>query len=234
MTGRAILTFAKLYVGLKYILGIVVPKNDKDYKGGFDCAEFVAYCIYQVYGLLFGCDTADPKKAATADAYTGYFNRDVVARKLIEIPVAQGIRTPGAFLLRLAVGKSLGHIVISQGNGKTYEAHSTAEGLDEFPTDGRRFDKAFLIPGVNYRENAPVISSAPAIVFRLKRPFMKDVFINRIQEALKEAGYDPKGTDSIYGEDTQAAVVAYQKAYGLTPDGEIMPGGPTARSLNVV
>jgi len=234
MTGRAILTFAKLYMGLKYILGIVVPKNDKDYRGGFDCAEFIAYCIYQVYGVLFGCDTADPKKAATADAYTGYFNRDVVAKKLIEISVAQGIRTPGAFLLRLAVGKSLGHIVISQGTGKTYEAHSTAEGLDEFPTNGRRFDKAFLLPGVTYRENAPVVSAAPPIVFRLKRPFMEDPFIGRIQEALKAAGYDTKGIDNIYGENTQAAVVLYQKTFGLTPDGEVMPGGPTARSLNIV
>lgn len=40
-----------------------------------------------------------------------------------------------------------------------------------------------------------------------------------LQTALKQLGFDPKGVDGIYGPGTQAAVIAFQKAKGLTPDG---------------
>lgn len=233
MNGNAVLLIAKTLMGLPYSFGVVVPKNDKKYRGPFDCAELAAYVIFQAYGQLFGCSTADIKKAATADAYTGYFNRDIVAGLLIEIPVAEAARTPGAFLIRLAVGKSIGHIVVCQGNGLTFEAHSTAKGCIPDKVDGRRWDKAFLIRGVEYQQLEPVKTARPAVVFRLKRPFMKDPFVGKIQQALLEAGYDPNGVDDIFGEDTQEAVVKFQKANGLTADGEVVPGGPTATALGI-
>lgn len=40
-----------------------------------------------------------------------------------------------------------------------------------------------------------------------------------LQTALKQLGFDPNGVDGIYGPGTQAAVIAFQKAKGLTPDG---------------
>ena len=233
MTGVAIVTLAKGYMGLPYNFGVVVPKNDKTYRGAFDCAELAAYLIFQKYGKLFGCNTADVKKAATADAYTGYFNRDLLAGLLIEISIEEAARTPGAFVLRVAVGKSIGHIALSRGNGLTYEAHSTAKGCIPDKIDGRRWDKAFLIKGVEYTQNMPVKTAAPAIVFRLKRPFMEDPFIDKLQRALQAAGYDPNGIDGKFGEDTQGAVVNFQKANGLTADGEVMPVGPTAKALGI-
>ena len=41
--------------GEKYVLGAVVPKEHSDWVGPWDCAEFVAWGIYQVSGRLIGC-----------------------------------------------------------------------------------------------------------------------------------------------------------------------------------
>lgn len=227
MNGLQIILFARLYIGFKYILGAFVPKNEKNYKGAFDCAEFVAYCIFQVYGFLYGCETSDIKRANKADAYTGYFDRDAI-KKGIEIPVDQAARTPGALLLRRPTGAAVGHIVISKGDGKTVEAHSTAKGLIESVVDGRRWSTGILLPGISYTENKPVVTSAPRIVYRLKNPkLMKDAFVMILQNALgiKEDGF--------YGTKTQAAVVAFQKKSGLIMDGEVMPGGETAKALGI-
>ena len=40
-----------------------------------------------------------------------------------------------------------------------------------------------------------------------------------LQTTLKQLGFDPNGVDGAYGPGTQAAVIAFQKAKGLTPDG---------------
>lgn len=43
--------------------------------------------------------------------------------------------------------------------------------------------------------------------------------VRTLQTTLKQLGFDPNGVDGIYGPGTQAAVIAFQKAKGLTPDG---------------
>ena len=40
-----------------------------------------------------------------------------------------------------------------------------------------------------------------------------------LQSALKQLGFDPRGTDGIFGAGTEAAVKAFQKTKGLSPDG---------------
>lgn len=40
-----------------------------------------------------------------------------------------------------------------------------------------------------------------------------------LQKNLTQLGYDTKGTDGIFGEDTKVAVMAFQEANGLTADG---------------
>ena len=54
--------------------------------------------------------------------------------------------------------------------------------------------------------------------------------VKQLQEQLKAAGFDPGGADGIYGNNTAAAVRAYQKAKGLTVDG--IAGVQTLGSLN--
>ncbi|MEN6313264.1 MAG: peptidoglycan-binding domain-containing protein [Clostridiaceae bacterium] len=53
--------------------------------------------------------------------------------------------------------------------------------------------------------------------------------VKKLQQALTDAGYDTKGTDGIFGANTQAAVKAYQKDKGLTVDGIV--GQQTLGSL---
>ncbi|MCH5344193.1 MAG: peptidoglycan-binding protein [Acetatifactor sp.] len=45
--------------------------------------------------------------------------------------------------------------------------------------------------------------------------------VKQLQENLTKLGYDTKGTDGIFGSDTESAVRAFQKAYGLTVDGKV-------------
>jgi murein L,D-transpeptidase YcbB/YkuD len=54
--------------------------------------------------------------------------------------------------------------------------------------------------------------------------------VSELQEALLEAGFAPGSADGTFGEQTEAAVVAFQQANGLSVDGRVGP--ETAEALN--
>ena len=54
--------------------------------------------------------------------------------------------------------------------------------------------------------------------------------VKNLQQRLKELGFDPHGIDGKFGLGTQTAVLAFQKANGLDPDG--MVGPKTTAALN--
>jgi murein L,D-transpeptidase YcbB/YkuD len=66
---------------------------------------------------------------------------------------------------------------------------------------------------------------------KLQRDAENDAAVVReLQQALTAAGYDPGPADGTYGEQTEAAVVAFQEANGLAVDGRVGP--ETAAALN--
>lgn len=52
--------------------------------------------------------------------------------------------------------------------------------------------------------------------------------VKELQRNLTTLGYDTKGTDGIFGNDTEAAVIAFQKAYSLSADGKAGPATQSA------
>ena len=56
--------------------------------------------------------------------------------------------------------------------------------------------------------------------------------IRELQQALSSAGYNPGRVDGTFGPRTEAAVIAFQQANGLSPDGVVGPD--TASALNRV
>ena len=78
-TGQQIFDLATPHVGEPYVFGAVVAKDNPNWHGPWDCAEFVSWCVYQAAGTLYGCSN-DKAKPSLADAYTGYWARD--AREL--------------------------------------------------------------------------------------------------------------------------------------------------------
>lgn len=53
--------------------------------------------------------------------------------------------------------------------------------------------------------------------------------VTRLQQTLRSRGFNPGGVDGVFGARTRAAVVAYQRARGLSADGVVGPN--TSRSL---
>ena len=145
--GQNILNKAMTQLGKPYVYGILVDKTDPKPKA-FDCAEFASWCVYQAAKILFGVDQhTDPH---TADAYTGYWLAD--AKRLgTFISVAEAKTIAGAFILRFGVPNLGGHIVISDGEGGTVEAHSHVDGVIQGKvSDSRQFNYGILVPGIEY------------------------------------------------------------------------------------
>lgn len=231
-TGEQLLQLARQHVGEKYDLSAKVPKNNANYKGAWTCSEFVSWLVFQVTQTLYGCDN-DKGDPATARAYTGYWHRDAQSKdKGQVISVEQAARTPGAAVLRLPQPPAMGHIVVSDGQGGTVEAHSPIDGVISFMLSARRWDLGILVPGIAYSQGPAVTVSPPSPgIYRLKDPPMTGNKVAEIQEKLKGAGSDPGKPDGAFGPSTHAAVVDFQKSHGLVPDGEVGP--QTAAALGV-
>ncbi len=228
--GAQLVSLALRHVGEKYSLGVLVPKNNPNWTGPWDCAEFVSWTVYQASCIVYGCDRdfGDP---STADAYTGYWERDArILGEIISIDQAAG--TPGAALLRFPQVGASGHIVLSDGNHGTIEAHSTATGVIQSIVDDRHWDVGILVHGIQYSLTSAVpVSSPPTHIYRLASPMMTGPAVLDIQQALKRARFDPGVLDGQFGPHTLSAVVAFQISRNLLSDGEVGPD--TAKALGV-
>lgn len=215
----AIFDLARQHIGENYILGARAPMANADWKGPWDCAEFVSWCVYQATGILFGVEpTYDPVRA---DAFTGYWADQAHAAGAI-VPVEHAARIGGACVLRAPQSGRVGHIVLSDGKGGTVEAHSSARGVIAHTLEGRRWDCGILVPGVRYfSEEIPVTPAPPAPVLRYTEPMMRGKRIEAVQTCLNKLGYATGNADGVFGPQTESAVQAFQVDEGLVPDGEV-------------
>ena len=219
-TAQDLLKLANRHVGEAYILGAFAPKDNPNWRGPWDCAEFVSWLNFQVTGLLLGC-TNNADSPSLADAYSGAWARDAaIANRPISLGQAKA--TPGAVLVRKPPPKGIGHVALSQGDGTTVEAHSSKLGVTNQKVDGRRWDLAMLLPLIQYPEplSVVVISPPSGLVLRLTFPPMHGQLVTSLQKALKAREIDPGEIDGVFGPHTEAAVRAFQLNVGLNPDGE--------------
>ena len=54
-TGEQLLALASRHVGEKYVFGALAPKNNQNWKGPWDCAEFASWLVFQTSNSLYGC-----------------------------------------------------------------------------------------------------------------------------------------------------------------------------------
>ena len=227
-TGADIVALARTRIGEKYV-NVLVPKDDANWHGPWDCAEFASWLVYQVSGVLYGCtdDTANP---AEADAYTGAWKTDASAKgRMVSVSEAAG--TPGAFLLRYppAPGE-MGHIAVSDGQGGTIEAAGSSTGVVAGKVSGRRWDTGVLPPGIDYTTGSHSVAG-PSTIYAVGQPNMSAAKIKEIQTALAARGFTPGDVDGEYGTNTALAAAAFQRAQGLIADGEVGPD--TAKALGI-
>lgn len=133
------------HLGESYVSPCTIPLADSNYKGPWDCAEFITYIVYQVTGKAFGF--------RGDQSYTGYWQEDVINNIVISFDIEEAIVTKGAILLRypnVHPEKPRGHIVFSLGNGKTIEAKSPQKGVSEGKISNRIWDCGIKIPNVEY------------------------------------------------------------------------------------
>ncbi len=226
-TGTAMVELARQHIGEDYEF-VLVPKNNANWRGPWDCAELMSWLVFQEAEKLYGCvdNNANP---ATVEAFSGAWKSDSanLGRK---IPANKAAAIAGAFLLRFPRIGSMGHVAISDGQAGTVEAKSHSVGVVADTARRRRWDTGVLIPGVEYDEDVEPISLGPVRVVRMGANNDPAV-VKKIQRALDERGIDSGGVDGIYGPKTTAAVAAFQTREGLVVDGEVGP--QTAAKLGI-
>jgi N-acetylmuramoyl-L-alanine amidase len=227
-TGADLYDLAETRDGQRYV-NICVPKNDANWRGPWDCAEFMSWLVFQLSGRLYGCIDNDGNPA-TEEAYTGAWKRD--AREIgRSIPWRQAAGIKGAMLLRYppSAGK-MGHIAVCDGRGRTMEAMGVAYGVRHGVVEGRVWHTGVLIPWLDYDENVPSLDiEGPAVVYGEGIAGLDGRVVRRIQDALLQNGIDPGPIDGDFGPKTAAAVATFQAMRGLIVDG--MVGPQTAAAL---
>lgn len=229
--GADIVTLANKHIDEPYVLGATVHMANKRWKGPWDCAEFVSWCAYQSYSILFG---VKPPNADEGESYSGWWQEEAERRGLT-IPVEQAIATPGALLVRKpgAFGRKVGHVAISCGDGSTVEAHSARIGVQVIADARQRpWTCGAVLPGVRYASAAVGAKySLPKNLFMIRNPFMRGDAVKKIQEALSRRHCSPGTIDGVFGHQTSAAVASFQAREGLVVDGCVGP--QTAEALGL-
>lgn len=229
-TGDQVLAIARAHLNETYVLGARAPMGNAGWHGPWDCAEFVSWCVFQASGVLYGTEPRhDPM---LADAFTGFWAQQ--AREGGHtIPVEQAAAIAGAAVLRKPMPGAIGHIVLSDGQGGTVEAHSSKRGVIAHQLADRRWDCGILVPGIRYlQSDTPVTLGPPPAVLRLTQPLTRGDAVKAVQAKLAQMGLAVGTVDGVYGPQTAHAVKTFQALKGLVADGEVGPA--TRKALGLV
>lgn len=222
-TGQQLIELANKHRGEKYVFGARVNFKNPNYKGPWDCAEFISWAVYQVSGLLVG--------VKNDDSYTGYW-KDEIGRNCTQISVSEAKNTAGAVFLRFPTKLRSGHIAFSDGKGKTIEAMDSMNGVRKGNVDGRDWDTALLINEFTYAKGEGIpqyVNDSKS--HKLISPIQKASIIIKAKEALADFGIDAGEINDEYNQDMEIAIYNYQLMKGLVPDG--IMGPKTMRSLEL-
>ncbi len=224
---------AKEHIGEEYVYGAKANYLDPNFKGPWDCAEFVSWVIFQASGetILLGVSPRDPVRA---DAYTGYWVDDAKKFGLV-IAIAEASTTPGAVLLRSPTPSRDGHIAICVGDGKkTVEAYDTKHGVIIGAVDPatRGWDFGVRIPTPKEWASMTKMASKPANwFFRPTSSRVPDPRVPAIETALEASGMKLSRKTSRYSTALANTVAAFQRLEGLVVDG--MVGKQTSKALGL-
>lgn len=231
-TGTDLLKLAETRLGEKYV-NVLVPKDNPNWHGPWDCAEFASWVVYQKVKKLYGClpDTGNP---ATTEAYSGAWVTDATNGTLLPTTQALANVMAGIVLIRKPPMPGLmGHIAITDGQGGTVEAAGTGLGVRRGKVEGRLWHHCVQIPGVLYQATGAVVPLKPLpFLLTLEEPNTKSALVGKVQHALRDAGFNPGVLDDAYGPHTVAAVAAFQTTHRLVADGTVGP--LTAKKLGVM
>ncbi|MGY3088408.1 N-acetylmuramoyl-L-alanine amidase [Hymenobacter sp. UYAg731] len=230
-TGNDLLKLAEAHLGEKYV-NVLVPKDNANWHGPWDCAEFASWVVFQKTQQLYGCDN-NHGKPATADAYSGYWVRDALNGPLLPTSQANANTMAGVVLIRRPpLPGQMGHVAITDGQGGTVEAAGRGLNVRRGKVEGRLWHFCVQIPDVTYQDSGAVVRpKALPFLLVLEEPNTKSALVGRIQHALRDAGFNPGVLDDKYGPHTVAAVAAFQSTHRLVSDGVVGP--LTAKKLGV-
>jgi Putative peptidoglycan binding domain len=230
-TAAQLVALAETRLGEKYV-NVRVPKDNPNWHGPWDCAEFASWLVYQKAGKLYGC-TDNTDSPSLAEAYSGGWVRDAKDGTLLASSEDEAVSTPGVFLIRKPpVPGRMGHVAVSDGYGRTVEAAGVGLGVRKDKIRGRLWHFAGKIPELSYSTTSHVEPSSPLpYLLTLESPNMKNQLVRRVQRALRAKGFNPGKIDGGYGPHTLAAVVAFQASNRLVADG--VCGPLTAKKLGV-
>ena len=193
-TGAGLLKRAQEHIHEEYRLGTLVPMDDPNWKGPWDCSEFMSWLVFQEAGILYGC-LDDGARPAEAKAYTGAWQIESGKRGK-RVPVDVAASTVGGIVLRFPSGASeIGHIALCDGKGGTVEAKGRRYGVLADTVHGRTWQTGVLIPEITYDSpGTPLKIEPPDIpVYEPGAQGMRREIIFEIQQALAARGFDPRG-----------------------------------------
>ena len=232
-SGQDIIDVGLSRTGEAYLFGAVVPLNNANWHGPWDCAEFASWAAYQAYGLIFGVGkTINPAKA---EPYSGHWYTDAKAYGTV-ISWQDALQIQGAAIIRAPVAGKIGHVAFAMGDGKhTLEARGKAYGVNVFDkAASRAWSIGCLLPGVDYGSviAKPVVDTSrqkqpaqklPDGYLWLKVPRFRGGDVAALQQALARHKVDPGPIDGDFGPMSNAAVISFQLREGLEVDGVVGP-----------